>query len=204
MSNAERAARYRERHPERVRDSKKRNYHPIKYKLPDQPSDMTKTCSICNIEKPTSQFTRSTYSKSGYSSKCLSCNRNQSKGWRVSNLDRSRSTSRSYNSRHPEQVAARTRRRRAAKAGVVITVYISSVCCVPTCLLPLVPTAVWPDPNATTIGHEPPLSRAKGLGVTTVIERPEHWVCNSMKHTKLDSELVLVSEQTWPQQPHTP
>jgi hypothetical protein len=53
----------------------------------------------------------------------------------------------------------------------------------------LQPRAVWPDPMATTIGHEPPVSRIRE-GFTEGVRRPEHWVCNRIvKHARLDAEL---------------
>ena len=57
----------------------------------------------------------------------------------------------------------------------------------------LQPYAVWPDPMATTIGHEPPISRASE-GFTEGVRRPEHWICNRIvKHARLDSEIEEVS-----------
>lgn len=44
------------------------------------------------------------------------------------------------------------------------------------------------NPEARTVGHEPPLSRAAGAPV--VYERPEHWRCNIEKWDRTDDELL--------------
>jgi hypothetical protein len=88
------------------------------------------------------------------------------------------------------KVAGYRNRRREARAAVTLRIIVDSdICGVPTCGEPLVIEAVYPDPLATTIGHEPPLSRLKDLGITTVTERKEHWKCNRWKNRRLDSEL---------------
>jgi len=76
-------------------------------------------------------------------------------------------------------------RHRARKRGVLIVREISSACGV--CGRSLLCELRWPHPMATTVGHEPPLSRATPGSV--VVERPEHWSCNSRKGTRTDAEL---------------
>lgn len=78
-------------------------------------------------------------------------------------------------------------RRRVRKAGVTLVIRSVSTDCA-LCLSPLT-DARWPDPMATTIGHEPPLSRLAELGHPPVYERPEHWGCNIRKGAKTDQEL---------------
>lgn len=79
-----------------------------------------------------------------------------------------------------------TLRRKARKAGVRRVRVQASTCGV--CLGPLIPALEWPHPMATTVGHEPPLSRAE-IG-SVVIERPEHWSCNVRKGTRTDLEMA--------------
>jgi len=111
--------------------------------------------------------------------------------WSIANPERAAAASRAWRTANPEKTAAAVHKRRERKVGAKITIHqISDICCVPTCGKPLLPNLKFPDPMSTTIGHEPPLSRLGELGVTTVTERPEHWICNQHKHNKLDSELV--------------
>lgn len=87
-------------------------------------------------------------------------------------------------SRYPEQV-----RRRARKAGILLTVKVESDCC-GVCSESLSVGLVYPDPQATTVGHEPPLAVATRDGWTVVVERPEHAVCNWRKGIRTDAEMV--------------
>jgi len=86
--------------------------------------------------------------------------------------------------------AATTRRRRAQKAGAMQVIQIAGTDCA-LCHKPLTGSR-FPDLMATTIGHEPPLSRLAELGYPPVYERPEHWGCNRAKGTRTDQELQLM------------
>lgn len=99
---------------------------------------------------------------------------------------------------HPERVAAAHRRWRQANPGKVVehaknrrvrkrrleTQPAESGSC-GVCRLPLVPDAPRRSRLMTTVGHEPPISRA----LLYTVERPEHLHCNWSKGNRLDSEL---------------
>lgn len=55
-----------------------------------------KFCSICDIEKPISEFHNKTDSKDGLDSRCKDCKRNYNKKWRSDNLDKARKYDRDY------------------------------------------------------------------------------------------------------------
>ena len=85
--------------------------------------------------------------------------------------------------RHPSLPRTTTRQERERS---VTLVKVSSTAC-GVCGGPLSSSAVWPDPRATTRGHEPPLSRA--VFGQEVVVRPEHWACNQRKGTRTDEEM---------------
>ena len=96
-----------------------------------------------------------------------------------------------YRAANREQMRFLTRRyrERSIDPSVTWTDVESDECGV--CGEALQPRAVWPDPMATTIGHEPPLSRISE-GFTEGVRRPEHWVCNRIvKHARLDTEIAV-------------
>lgn len=78
--------------------------------------------------------------------------------------------------------------RREQKALVRAVVVESSKCAL--CKQTIDFTLRAPHPMSATLGHEPPLSRCKALGVAVVKVRPEHLTCNQWKWNRLDSELV--------------
>jgi hypothetical protein len=79
------------------------------------------------------------------------------------------------------------RRRRALRAGIVLTVKVTADEC-GICQKPLTDRP-FPDPMSTTIGHEPPVTVAAREGWTVIAERPEHWMCNRRKWAKYDYEM---------------
>jgi len=91
---------------------------------------------------------------------------------------------RRWRQRNPDKVVASSAARRARRARVEVAPTDASVCAV--CRLPLVPDAPRRSRLMTTVGHEPPLSRA----LLYSVERPEHLVCNLSKHNRLDSEMT--------------
>lgn len=88
---------------------------------------------------------------------------------------------------HPKERVAEVNRRRAFKKGVLLTVHVESEVC-GVCEEPLTDRQ-WPDPLATTVGHEPPLAVVAREGWLIVTERPEHFVCNMWKKDRLDMEM---------------
>jgi len=122
--------------------------------------------------------------------------------YQSANADRIRERGTRWKSANPDKVRDSVRMRRVRKAGVTKTIrFDSDICSVPTCQTLLVPGVKFPHPMSTTIGHEPPLSRLSELGVTTVTERPEHWICNQHKSARLDSELLAASRSSLQLQP---
>lgn len=112
------------------------------------------------------------------------------RAWRLANPERKAATMRAWYLANPERVAANNRRRRARKRGLTVVRLSADTCQTPGCPNPVLhPDKVYPHPLATTAGHEPPISRCVELGITEVVERPEHWGCNARKGTRLDSEM---------------
>lgn len=112
------------------------------------------------------------------------------RAWRIANTERVKNAFDAWTAANPDRYAdllrKRNLRRKARKAGVVAVRVQSDVCGV--CSGPLIAGLQWPHPLSTTVGHEPPLSRApRG---STVIERPEHWSCNMHKGTRTDEEMA--------------
>jgi hypothetical protein len=95
--------------------------------------------------------------------------------------------------KHVASQVASQRRRMVYKAGVVLTIKVKSDVC-GVCQGPLSPTADRWDPLFTTVGHEPPITIAARDGWQVITERPEHWRCNFLKGTRLDTELAPVME----------
>lgn len=91
--------------------------------------------------------------------------------------------SRAFRARHPGRANEHWARFRTRKAGL-IPVYIEADFCL-VCGFPLVSDLRYPHPLSTSVGHEPPISRARYF----ISQRPEHLVCNAMKGTWLDGEL---------------
>ena len=85
--------------------------------------------------------------------------------------------------RHPS--LPKTTARRERETSVILVKVRSRTCGV--CGGPLFQSAIWPDPRATTRGHEPPLSRTSPGD--RVVVRPEHWGCNMRKGALLDEEM---------------
>ena len=82
---------------------------------------------------------------------------------------------------NPAKRAGYEAKRRAAKAGVLLTVKVESDVC-GVCQRPL--------DGDVSIGHEPPLAVARREGWSIVCERPEHLGCNVSKRDRLDTELA--------------
>jgi len=87
--------------------------------------------------------------------------------------------------------AAANVRRRSRAAGATLVIRSSGGDC--GVCSQLLTDARWPDPKATTIGHEPPLSRLAALGHPPVLERPEHLICNLRKGTRTVQELQSIN-----------
>lgn len=104
--------------------------------------------------------------------------------WQREHPEKVAEADRRWRRKNPDKVVAKSAVRRARRASVEVSSALASVCAV--CRLPLVPDAPRRSRLMTTIGHEPPLSRA----LLYSVERPEHLVCNLSKHNRLDSELT--------------
>lgn len=100
--------------------------------------------------------------------------------------DKGREYERLYRERHPDRRS--WHQRRLAKRGIQFVVFVESDAC-GVCHKPLYPDAIYPDPKATTVGHEPPLSVAVRDGWRIIAERPEHARCNLWKQDRLDCQL---------------
>lgn len=100
--------------------------------------------------------------------------------------DKGREYERAYRERHPEMRSWRSRK--VAKAGIILVVKVDATEC-GVCQESLQPERTHPDPLATTVGHEPPLTVAARDGWTVVAERPEHLGCNLRKGVRTDAEL---------------
>jgi hypothetical protein len=105
--------------------------------------------------------------------------------WQREHPERMAAADRRWRQKHPDKVVEKAAARRVRRARVETTTVESSTCAV--CRLPLVPDAPRRSRLMTTVGHEPPLSRA----LLYSVERPEHLVCNLSKGTRLDSEMTL-------------
>lgn len=88
---------------------------------------------------------------------------------------------------NPEPGREHVRRRRSAKAGILMVVKVDAAEC-GVCQRPLTDERS-PHPLSTEIGHEPPLKVAKRDGWGVIVERPEHRHCNRRKSDRTDAEL---------------
>lgn len=82
--------------------------------------------------------------------------------------------------------AGRDHRRYVRLSGIAFILKVETDYC-GVCLGPLVEDS-YPHPMSTSIGHEPPLLVAAREGWVTVIERPEHLLCNLRKGTLTDAD----------------
>ena len=110
------------------------------------------------------------------------------RAYEAANKERVRARRAAWFAAHPGARHAWRDRRRAAEAGIALVVKVASDEC-GVCLQPLT-SEPYPHPMSTTIGHEPPISRAAKEGWLIVTQRPEHWACNSRKAAKLDCEVA--------------
>jgi hypothetical protein len=130
--------------------------------------------------------------------KYYAANRSQenerSRQWRADHPDYfkdRRDKGRDYERRYREANPNRRpwQKRRMAKAGIILVVKVDSADC-GVCFTPLIDVP-YPDPQATTVGHEPPLSVAIREGWRIIVERPEHLRCNLQKGSRMDYELPI-------------
>lgn len=106
--------------------------------------------------------------------------------WHREHPDRTAAADRRWREKNPDKAVAKSALRRARKANLEVASLKADVCGV--CRLPLVPDAPRRSRLMTTVGHEPPISRA----LLYSVERPEHLYCNWSKGNRLDSELTPI------------
>lgn len=119
--------------------------------------------------------------------------RTQRAGHYVANRERERARIADWQARNPERIRAystqHNRRRRIDDLSVIVLQDWSNACGV--CGGELVPSARFPSPLSTSIGHEPPIAYARREDSSIITERYEHWGCNRRKGVLPDWEMPL-------------
>lgn len=184
----ERNRRYRERHRERYLKEHREAMRRLRAEGRINDTEWRKAWRAANPDKVTAMNRRASRK---YAAAHPEEERERRKRFREANPDYGRARreiareqERAYRQRNPHMRP--WRRRRLAKAGILLVINVSSTEC-GVCFEPLTDLP-YPDPMATSIGHEPPLIIAQREGWTTVVERPEHLICNLRKGERTDCD----------------
>lgn len=106
---AEQGRRYRQQHPDRKRESSRKAYEQAKAKANERTKAQEmatpiKTCSVCGIEKPISDFHRKP--EGGYRAYCKDCANKRTAEYQRKNRDRIIQRKREYNAGRREEIHA--------------------------------------------------------------------------------------------------
>lgn len=72
---------------------------------------VSKTCTVCGVEKPIRDFAKDCYRRTGYSARCKACHVAKNSQWQRDNPEKVRERNRRWERRHPEAMRRKWYRR---------------------------------------------------------------------------------------------